>query len=210
MSRRELTSHLGEVFSSKPEAEKERGRSVSMSEASQGSHQEKKKQKREQQKQQEEEKKRKEEEEKRRKKEEEERLKKEEEERKKKEAEELKSKLRESTSHVLHGYLFDPDFRVDSRHAEEKQAKYEKGLPFEILKQCPNYISREAEAEERNRVEIAMHNEQMRLKDLEEAKKKEKEEKKARKAEKKKRKEEEMPEGEAQAKKAKKEKKKRD
>ena len=76
---------------------------------------------------------------------EEDRLKKkqeEEEEKMRKDAEDLKTSLRDSSNEVLHGYLFEKDFRVHTQSAQERQAKHERKLPYSILLQTPNYQSR--------------------------------------------------------------------
>ena len=82
---------------------------------------------------------------------------KEEEERIRKETEDLKTSLRDSSSEVLHGYLFEKNYRVQTQKAAEAQAKYEKALDFRILKQTPNYQSRLQEAAKHNRKQIEEH-----------------------------------------------------
>ena len=83
---------------------------------------------------------------------------KEEEERIRKETEDLKTSLRDSSSEILHGYLLEKDYRVQTQKAAEAQAKYEKALDFRILKQTPNYQSRLQEAAKHNRKQIEEHN----------------------------------------------------
>ena len=86
---------------------------------------------------------------------------KEEEERIRKETEDFKTSLRDSSSEILHGYLFEKDYRVQTQKAAEAQAKYEKALDFRILKQTPNYQSRLQEAAKHNRRQIEEHNARM-------------------------------------------------
>ena len=69
----------------------------------------------------------------------------------------MKTRLRESSSEVLHGYLFEKNYRVQTQKAAEAQAKYEKALDFRILKQTPNYQSRLQEAAKHNRKQIEEH-----------------------------------------------------
>ena len=85
----------------------------------------------------------------------------EEEERIRKETEDLKTRLRDSSNEILHGYLFDKDFRVHTQKALEAQAKYEKKLEYSILEQTPNYQSRLQEASEHNKRQIEEHNARM-------------------------------------------------
>ena len=89
---------------------------------------------------------------------EEERLKKEKEEqdRLKKESEEpgfkeiFRSQTSEKYSLILHGYLFEKDYRCAPQKMEQ-QAKYEKALPYEVLRRTPNYISRLEETNAHNK-----------------------------------------------------------
>ena len=85
----------------------------------------------------------------------------EEEERIRKETEDRKTRLRESSNEILHGYLFDKDFRVTTQKAQEAQAKYERKLEYSILEQTPNYQSRLQETNEYNKRQIEEHNARM-------------------------------------------------
>ena len=85
----------------------------------------------------------------------------EEEERIRKETEDLKTSLRDSSDEILHGYLFEKEFRVQTQKAQEAQAKYEKKLVYSILEQTPNYQSRLQETSEHNKRQIEEHNTRM-------------------------------------------------
>ena len=78
---------------------------------------------------------------------------KEDEEKKRKEAEEFNESLRGETTAILHGYLFDSDYRCTPRKLEQ-QANNEKSLPYEVLVRTPNYISRLEEANEHNKRQL--------------------------------------------------------
>ena len=114
---------------------------------------------------------------------EEDRLKKqreEEEKRIKKETEDRKTSLRESSDEILHGYLFDKDFRVYTQKAQEAQAKYERKLKYSILEQTPNYQSRLQETIEHNKRQIDEHSARMLRKEKERILKEEEEKEKER------------------------------
>ena len=85
----------------------------------------------------------------------------EEEKRIQKETEDRKTSLRDSSDEILHGYLFDKEFRVQTQKAQEAQAKYEKKLVYSILEQTPNYQSRLQETIEHNKRQIDEHNARM-------------------------------------------------
>ena len=118
---------------------------------------------------------------------EEERLKKEKEEqdRLKKESEEpgFKEMLRSQTSEkyclILHGYLFDKDFRCTPEKMEQ-QAKYEKAIPYEVLRRTPNYISRLEETNAHNKRQVEEHKSRIDREEKERIRKEEEEKEKER------------------------------
>ena len=81
----------------------------------------------------------------------------------KKEAQDFRNQLQAESDMILYRYLFDPIYRCYTQHSLQKQAEYEKQLPYSVLERTPNYRSRVQEAEDWNRREIEMHGERMRV-----------------------------------------------